>query len=38
LSCGSRCNQPEVTIYQTNSGCRRKGEDEDETILVKRVK
>lgn len=30
--------RPEVTIYQTSSGCRMKVEDEDETILVKRIK
>jgi hypothetical protein len=29
---------PEVTIYSTQSGCRMKVEDEDETILVKRLK
>jgi hypothetical protein len=30
--------RPEVTIYQTSSGCRLKVEDEDETILVKQIK
>jgi hypothetical protein len=30
--------RPEVTIYQTNSGCRMKVKDEDETILVRRIK
>lgn len=30
--------RPEVTIYQTNSGCRMKVEDEDETVLVRRIK
>jgi len=30
--------RPEVTIYQTSSGCRMKVEDETETILVKRIK
>jgi hypothetical protein len=29
---------PEVTIYATDSGCKLKVEDEDETILVKRIK
>jgi hypothetical protein len=29
---------PEVTIYSTSSGCRMKVEDEEETILVKRLK
>jgi hypothetical protein len=29
---------PDVTIYQTSSGCRMKVEDEDETVLVKRIK
>ncbi len=29
---------PGVTIYSTQSGCRMKVEDEDETILVKRLK
>ena len=29
---------PDVTIYSTQSGCRMKVEDEDETILVKRLK
>jgi hypothetical protein len=29
---------PEVTIYSTQSGCRMKVEDEEETILVKRLK
>jgi hypothetical protein len=29
---------PDVTIYQVSSGCRMKVEDEDETILVKRIK
>ena len=30
--------RPDVTIYQTRAGCRLKVEDEDETILVKRIK
>src|SRR6266446_5818104 len=30
--------RPEVTIYHTGGGCRMKVEDEDETILVKRIK
>ena len=30
--------RPEVTIYQTSSGCRMKVEDEEETILVKQIK
>ncbi|MDT8067190.1 MAG: hypothetical protein ROO76_03390 [Terriglobia bacterium] len=30
--------RPEVTIYETSSGCRMKVEDENETILVKRLK
>jgi len=30
--------RPEVTIYQTRGGCRMKVEDEDETILVRRIK
>ncbi len=29
---------PDVTIYETSSGCRMKVEDEEETILVKRIK
>jgi hypothetical protein len=29
---------PDVTIYQTSGGCRMKVEDEDETIIVKRIK
>jgi hypothetical protein len=29
---------PDVTIYQTSSGCRMKVEDEEETVLVKRIK
>lgn len=29
---------PDVTIYQTMAGCRMKVEDEDETIVVKRIK
>lgn len=29
---------PDVTIYQTNAGCRMKIEGEDETVLVKRIK
>jgi len=29
---------PEVTIYPTSSGCRMKVEDEEDTILVKRLK
>ena len=28
---------PEVTIYQTRNGCRMKVEDEDDTIIVKRI-
>jgi hypothetical protein len=30
--------RPDVTIYQTSTGCRMKVEDEDETILVTRIK
>jgi hypothetical protein len=30
--------RPDVTIYQTSEGCRMKVEDEDETILVRRVR
>jgi hypothetical protein len=30
--------RPDVTIYQTTAGCRMKVEDEEETILVKRIK
>lgn len=30
--------RPEVTIYQTSGGCRMKVEDEDETILVRRIR
>ncbi len=30
--------RPDVTIYQTSSGCRMKVEDEEETILVRRIK
>jgi hypothetical protein len=30
--------RPDVTIYQTRSGCRMKVEDEEETVLVKRIK
>jgi hypothetical protein len=29
---------PDVTIYATQSGCRMKVEDENETVLVKRIK
>ena len=29
---------PDVTIYETSAGCRMKVEDEDETLLVKRIK
>lgn len=29
---------PDVTIYETSAGCRMKVEDDDETILVKRIK
>jgi hypothetical protein len=29
---------PDVTIYETSAGCRMKVEDEDETVLVKRIK
>lgn len=29
---------PDVTIYSTQSGCRMKVEDEEETIIVKRLK
>jgi hypothetical protein len=30
--------QPEVTIYEVGGGCRMKVEDEEETIMVKRIK
>ena len=30
--------RPDVTIYAVSGGCRMKVEDEDETIMVKRVK
>jgi hypothetical protein len=30
--------RPEVTIYQAGGGCRMKVEDEDETIMVRRIK
>jgi len=30
--------RPDVTIYQTTAGCRMKVEDEDETIIVERIK
>ncbi len=30
--------RPGVTIYQTSGGCRMKVEDEEETILVRRIK
>jgi hypothetical protein len=30
--------RPDVTIYQVSGGCRMKVEDEDETIMVKRIK
>jgi hypothetical protein len=29
---------PDVTIYETSAGCRMKVENEDETVLVKRIK
>jgi hypothetical protein len=29
---------PMVTIYQTASGCRMKVEDEEDSILVRRIK
>ncbi len=29
---------PDVTIYETSAGCRMKVEDEEETVLVKRIK
>ena len=29
--------RPDVTIYSTSGGCRMKVEDEDETILVRRI-
>ena len=29
---------PDVTIYQTSSGCRMKVEDESDTVIVKRIK
>lgn len=29
---------PDVTIYQTRGGCKMKVEDEDDTIIVKRIK
>ncbi|MGA2207717.1 MAG: hypothetical protein ABSG10_13400, partial [Terracidiphilus sp.] len=30
--------RPDVTIYETSSGCRMKVEDEDDTVIVKRIK
>jgi hypothetical protein len=30
--------RPEITIYQVSGGCRMKVEDEDETIMVRRIK
>jgi hypothetical protein len=30
--------RPDVTIYSTSAGCRMKVEDEEETILVRRIK
>jgi hypothetical protein len=30
--------RPDVTIYQTSTGCRMKVEDENDTVLVKRIK
>lgn len=30
--------RPDVTIYETRAGCRMKVEDEEETILVRRIK
>jgi len=30
--------RPEATIYQVDGGCRLKAEDEDETIMVRRIK
>jgi hypothetical protein len=30
--------RPDVTIYQTSAGCKMKVEDEEETVLVKRIK
>ena len=30
--------RPDVTIYQTSSGCRMKVEDESDTVLVRRIK
>jgi hypothetical protein len=30
--------RPDVTIYQVSGGCRMKVEDEEETILVRRIK
>jgi len=30
--------RPDVTIYQTSGGCRMKVEDEEDTILVRRIK
>jgi len=30
--------RPDVTIYQTRAGCRMKVEDEDDTIMVERIK
>ncbi|MGB9472357.1 MAG: hypothetical protein WBQ59_23640, partial [Candidatus Acidiferrum sp.] len=30
--------RPDVTIYQTDAGCRMKVEDETDTVLVKRIK
>jgi hypothetical protein len=29
---------PDVTIYDTSAGCRMKVEDEEETVVVKRIK
>jgi hypothetical protein len=29
--------RPDITIYQTSNGCKMKVEDEDETIVVKRI-
>jgi hypothetical protein len=29
---------PDVTIYETSAGCRMKVEDQEETVLVKRIK
>jgi hypothetical protein len=30
--------RPDVTIYQTDSGCRMKVEDESDTVIVRRIK